>query len=204
MRRVINSLGGKILLRIFRSCIVAEYDGIEIASTRDDGEAFATEILGALVFLRDYDPRRFRIVQATTDLIVERTLPYGENSGEYRHRLRATSIDYSPLDPAWDEFYRRGFFAGLIIHEATHGRLSEFGIATTRENRVQIESICVTEENRFYTRIGHLRDGLTDDLYDHFEPARWERMWKAGRLDQLRMSLKRFREISKSESDPGE
>ena len=182
---------------MFMSSIVAEYEGIQIASLRGDGAAFASEISDALAFLHKHDPRRFKMVRTTTDLIVERTLPCGQNSGEYRHGLRATSIDYTPLNSTWDDCYRHAFFAGLIIHEATHGRIREFGIVTTKENRIQVERICIAEENRFHGRIGHLRESLAEDLHNPFEAARWDSIWNAGPLDQLWMSLRRAYENDK-------
>jgi hypothetical protein len=199
MKRLINKLAEKLFLRLVRSSVVTEYGGIKIASLRGDGAAFSREILGALELLSDHDPSRFRVVQRTTEFIVERTLPCGRNSGEYFHGTRTISIDYEPLDPEWDDSFRHGFFARLVIHEATHGRIRDLGIATTKENRIQVERICVAEENRFCKRIGHLREDLTEQLSQSFDPSRWDRIWSAGPLSQLWMGFARLRKKSKSE-----
>lgn len=181
-----------------------EFDGICIASTRGGGEAFAQEIIDALAFLKRHDPRRFRMVRRTTDYIVDRSLPWGRNCGNYLRGIRTTSIDYDPLDPGWDDPYRHGFFAGIIIHEATHGRIKDLGIPSTEDNRVQVERICVSEENRFYRKIAPVREGLAEDLCKPFDPSKWDRIWASGPLAQLRMSYKRAKEKSKADSGPGE
>ena len=191
MKHLINKFGEKLLLRLFRSSVVAEFEGISIASLRGDGAEFAQEILDALVFLKSHDPRRFGIVRRTTDFIVERSLPCGRNSGNYIHGIRAISIDYEVPDTGWDCLYRHGFFAGLIIHEATHGRIKDFGIRTTYENRIEIERLCVVEEHRFYRRLKPLREGIADDLIQPFDPSIWDSVWKAGPLTQMLMSIKR-------------
>lgn len=177
--------------------IVGEYGAIQIVSLRKQGKVFTNEISRSLAFIEKYDLRRFRTVVRTTGFILDRTLACGRNSAEYKHSLRCTSIDYESPDPDCDEFLRAGFFAGLIIHEATHGRIRDFGIETTERNRIRIERICVLEENRFYKRIGYLKEGLTEDLSRQFDPSEWEDIWEAGSISQLRMSFARLRQRSR-------
>ena len=182
------------LVRIYDSCVVTECHGIRIACTIDERKlSFARDITDALSLILEHDPRRLSVIRRTTGRIVARSLPTGGGSAEYRHDIRTTSIDYEPFESRIDDAYRRGFFAGLLIHEATHGRIRDFGVVTTRENRDRIERLCLTEENRFYRRIGYLREGLTEELSDRFEAARWERIWNAGRFERFRMGLRRIR-----------
>ena len=182
-------------LAVLRNTRVGNAHGIELRSVRHRSEKFVEVCSRSIELIRELDERRFGWVKRFNRFIVDQSLPSGAGSGQYRHRIGVTVIDFE-YDPSFgDELTHAAYFAGVIVHEATHGKLRNRGIATTKENRVQVERICVSQENSFLRRLDTIRPNLGSDLTRPFDPRRWEFSWNASRFRQTIAHLKRVREI---------
>jgi hypothetical protein len=108
-----------------------------------------------------------------------------------------TTVDFQ-YDPSFgDDLTHAAFYAAVIVHEATHGRIRSRGIATTKTNRIRIERICVSEQNLFLRRLDSVRPELGSELIRPFEPATWEFVWNASRFRRM---IAHFRRISESKA----
>ncbi len=70
----------------------------------------------------------------------------------YEHRIRACNVEFTEtLGPDEDTSVAR--YACLLVHEATHGVIESRGVTISKENQIRIERLCMTEQNRFATRL---------------------------------------------------
>jgi hypothetical protein len=69
------------------------------------------------------------------------------------------------------------FFAGIIVHESTHGLLHTKGVGSDKARRVQVERICTAEENRFYKRAEYYFPEYEGTLVHDYDPGNWEYSW---------------------------
>ena len=79
-------------------------------------------------------------------------------------------------------------YAATLVHEATHGYIEAKGFRYIKPNRLRIERICRSEENRFLSRID---SEWGDALHNPFNPQHWDR--KSG-FEQVRKQLQRIAE----------
>ena len=199
MRPPLQVISDFALSKLIGSSDFTTFDGVRIGSIHADATRFTNTVIAALELIGEHDPRRLRTLKRTTDVIVDRPLAGGSNAGAYRPRHRAISIDYGQAPSDWTDIWQQTYFAGLLVHEATHGRIAAVGISTTTRNRVQIERICTAEENRFYERLRCIDGELTDNFLRPFDPSLWDDVWSTGLVARSQTLLKRFREKSESE-----
>jgi hypothetical protein len=184
------------LLRVFRCSIVGRCAGIPLVSTHDNHDDFVRIITQSLELIRQIDARRFRRVLDQTKWLVDMALHSGY-SGQYHHRLKATLIDYEHISSE-NDLWNAGYFAGLIVHEATHGVLCDRGIVTTKNNRVQIERICRAEQNRFLLELNHVESNLGTDLQRKFDPEDWTPAWNSTNVRKAISLIRRVRKRSRA------
>ena len=171
--------------QLLRPVTVAQLNGLKIACLLEDDEMFANLVEQCLLLIKTEDPRRYRRIQEHLTWIVGR----GEvalGSGRYWSTFRACILN---PNYAWDGDYLVAQRAGLIVHEATHGFLSDRGFRYTKDARVQIERICCAEQNRFYSR---LPSDLSEKLKFEFNSADWTERWNT---PKWRWILREFRRV---------
>ena len=114
-----------------------------------DDQAFFRETKRALDLIANKDPRRYQRVRDYIDFIVniESASLASYNPG------KICKVDFGRYKfsehPEWSHY----MYAATLIHEATHGYLGAKGLRYVKRNRLRIESICRSEENRFLSRI---------------------------------------------------
>ena len=172
--RHFSNLGLKWLLR---SSAIGSFQEISLASISDDHSDFLGVIQQSLELIQNHDPRRFRRVELYTRWITNTSLSGGAYSGEYWHRIKATMLDFEFDREVGDALFHAAYFAGVIVHEATHGVIRGRGIDTNRGNRIQVERICRAEENRFLGRLLSRLPQLEPSLIRPFDPKDWSESW---------------------------
>ena len=116
-------------------------------------DRFTAYLRDALFLIRFHDPVRYRRVV--------RHVRHFESApcrtmAHFTPSTRTCVIDFNkePLDDGgiihpWYVAY----FAGVIVHEATHGYLLDRFVPYTKANRVRVERICINQQNDFLTRL---------------------------------------------------
>ena len=156
-----------------------------------DDEKFFKISKEAIDLIAKTDQRRFRRVQNELKYIINQELLSG---GEYRRRIHACVIDFGRYEFDKDYEWCLYQYAGTIIHEATHGYLFAKKINYTLENKVQIEKICCTEENRFFKK---LDCEFKDQLIEKFDEKGWDFCWHASKWEKTKAMWQRIRESFK-------
>ncbi len=183
-----NKLTDKISRSIFKSDLICSIDGIFISGMKRNNDGFE-EISGlALDLIRNHDPKRYERVKSEIEWIVNSSVPrkYG---GMYQRGVNACIINFDNYSE--DKKLVSAYYAGIIIHEATHGFIETKGFEYSSENRMQIERICCSEHNRFYKRIENYYPEYVGLLITEFTPSDWEYSWKTPGWKQLWHWLKR-------------
>jgi hypothetical protein len=134
---------------IFREKRIGNFEGIHFSSLNHETEAFLRVITRSLSLIRDHDPRRFRRVKEQVTTLADEPLHTGAGAAGYLHYIKAVRLDFELDEKKGDEMYHSAYFAGVIVHEATHGVIRDRSIGYTPDNREQVERICCAEENRF-------------------------------------------------------
>jgi hypothetical protein len=167
LRRLIVSASVRLLPR-------RVVDGVEVVVFSGDGDPVRhlTRLAAALTLVRQYSPRRFARIKR--DL---KRLALVARGGEvYDHGLRTYSVDLEVLERRSTEEV-----ALAIVHEATHARLWNLNIKTTRDNEARIEALCVAQEIEFAS---HLPNAAA--LIEHAE-AKLAQPWWGGAAREQRM-----------------
>jgi hypothetical protein len=153
---------------------------------------YARIITAALQMIKESDPRRFRGVRCQIQFIVSSTRPFG--GGAYFGDTKTCEFDFGMLRSDEDLQFYTPWYACALVHEATHGRLQSSGIRYTPSNRVRIEKLCVTEEQRFAKRLT-LPPRVSAWLQEThvFDPRRWERSWKTTPWKKFILTMRRIR-----------
>lgn len=123
-------------------------DEIHVLTSTASQEDAWPRIRSALELIKDRDRIRFRRLSRDIRVIWARRL-YASH-GAYRHDLRACLID---TDVAVDPDTSINYLASLIVHEATHARIENRGIAYTEQVRARIEAVCFRRELAFANRL---------------------------------------------------
>jgi hypothetical protein len=124
--------------------IIDSYYGLE------EGK-FKEITIAALSLIEKHDPRRFRIVCRELRYIIED--PKRTVSGRYFNPLK---ICFSNLSECRFDEHRDWYlpqYAGILIHEATHGRLHSKSFWYSKQTKERIERICEAEQDRFLRRL---------------------------------------------------
>jgi hypothetical protein len=177
---------------LYKRNVVGHFERIPLVSMVENSTPYVRVSTYALKLIRDHDPKRFRRVVDQTRWLVDAALSGGAYCGSYQHRIKATQIDFK-LDPSvGDELFHAAYFAGVIVHEATHGMIRDKGISTKPENRIQVERICCAEENRFLELLRRSIPDLPGKLIRPFNPSNWQESWNSGRLRKAVKELARI------------
>ena len=200
VRNPIHYLANRILLRLYQASVVDTYGEIPISTLRKGGDQFVGILKHSLRLIEENDPRRFARVVRHVDLFVDCSHPGGAYSASYRHLINVVEIDFEYCEERGDSLFHAGYYAGVIVHEATHGKIRKFGIDTIRENRVQVERICRSEENRFLNRLNAIRPDLGNRLKRPFNPEDWHGHWHSSRLTRALRQMRRAKEKDKETS----
>lgn len=198
-------LGGNAIGRfLLTQSKLDQFSGITLSNAairRNLDVPFAQVTRAALEMIQRYDPYRFRVIEREVCLIVNQSLT---SAASYDRPIRQCRVDFARYwmdadgcfcaDPQAEDYeWRLAGYASSLVHEATHGKLESLHFAYTKNTRLRIERICVSEQRRF---LAHLpRDVYDFDiLVPAFDPQRWEAHWQRGWWKRKRLLLQRQRE----------
>ena len=168
--RLLRFLCGKVEAALCKRAILGEYHGVRICDLNfndDDNQRFLKETKRVLDLIAVRDPRRFHRVQRHIRYLLNCEL----YSGAGYAPGQVCKIDFGRFDFRKNPkgcFY---VYAGMLVHEATHGLLRSKGFGRTKANWVQVERICCAEQNRFLAKVE--RD-YGAPLQREFDPRRWD------------------------------
>ena len=163
---------------------VCRLKGLEVACLLDDDAAFESLVEQCLLLVESSDPRRYKRIKRHLKWILG-SREVARNCGRYMSIARACVLNPDP-DRNDDCFVAHQ--AGVIVHEATHGFLSDRGFKYDQDTRVQIERICCAEENRFLSR---LPPAHRDKLCFEFDPGHWAESWYTPKWRRMLRELRR-------------
>jgi len=181
---VLSYLGIGLYWCLLRSYVRARYGRIavtDISKGKNTYPSFAESTIDALRLIETVDLRRFRVVERELAFIVNEELL---SAGRYYQPLRSCSCDFSQyqFDKKHEHYeWWLAYHAGLIVHEATHGRLMSLYFPYTKKTRLQIERICHAEQRRFVARLPSERYDFARDLVGPFDETRWHSYWNQSR-----------------------
>jgi len=145
----------------------------------------------SLLVVEALDPRRYDRIASHADWIIAQSVILPPYSARYNGWNRSIEVHLATDPSIGDHLFHTVFFAGALVHEATHGALEEkFGrtLCFPCEDRLQMERICRAEENRFLRRAEHAHKGRT--FQRPFEAQAWIEMWarckRVGTIQTLR------------------
>ena len=161
---------------------IGTYEGIKICYFFDavyERELFLMKTREALDLIKNLDPRRFRRVQTHIHYLVSAG-DLGETLGVYIEGEGTCWVcsskywSHSELAPV--------HYAGVIVHEATHGLIEARGIRYNNRTRIRIERLCYQEERRFL--VAHW-NGAADQLQGPFDDRYYPQVGSHGFLSRL-------------------
>ena len=193
MLNLIEGLLTKLMFVGLRRSTVANFDGVRLTNFEKDkkkAEAFREILLASLHLLKTTDPRHFRRVQKRLDWVLCTTL---EKRGlaKYNHQFRCCEIDLLTPSAAYDREWLIGWYACVLVHEATHGVIRSRNILYTPALRIRIERLCAREEQRFVVRLSRTDPGLATRLHRKFDASEWNWYWNTSRGENLRAQMRR-------------
>ena len=159
-------LDDRIALRLFST---GEYlDGLWVGTeNQSKPESVLERLREALALIKTYDPLRYR--RLTSDLKRIWATPVYTQGGCFVSRLEACI-----LHPRCVETTTTELLASMIVHEATHARLSGLGFGYEEELRPRIEAMCVRREIAFAAKLpdgSQVREWAAQKLLSYCIPA---------------------------------
>ncbi|NEU11563.1 hypothetical protein G3T14_05405 [Methylobacterium sp. BTF04] len=130
----------RIGMRLSKNIII---DGIWIGVVFENDISLLDRAREAISFIETYDPVTYTHLQRNIDRIWITLEPHG--IGKYIHRRRLIVLDARYVREADTEV-----IASLVVHEATHARLIQFGY--DESIRARIERCCIRREVAFARR----------------------------------------------------
>ena len=183
---------------------VTKVDGIEIASCGDSSKLasqFRSTATQALRLLRDRDPRRHQRVVRYLKRIYLCPL---FSLGLYQHESQLCLVHFSRLveyygsDCGSDREQLAIRLAGVLVHEATHGRLLSLGIEYEGDARARSEEICFAEEGRALLRLSH--EESNEDLeLPKFDLETYEISWARNLPDMIRLCYQAAQRVAEQQ-----
>jgi hypothetical protein len=172
---------------------IARFEDIALVDLEDYTPYFRRTVVAALQLIKDTDPRRYARLRRHIASIVNCTRPFG--GAGYFYETKTCEIDFDPRPSSeYEVQFYAAWYACTLVHEATHGVLRSHGIPYAPENRVQIEKLCMSEEQRFAR---HLTvDSRIVTWLQHkltFDPARWHAHWTTTRWQKFLFTIRRVR-----------
>jgi hypothetical protein len=184
-----EKLKNKIQLRMLEDSKLSAVDGINICNIRHKDAGFEETITQSLELIKAICPKRYRYVKNEIMWIVN-SVEIPENTGNYIRRLNLCNIHFTRFDE--DLLWVSLFFAGQIVHEATHGVIYTKGFKYDLENRLQIERICVAEQNRFSKKAEAMYPEYQDRLVADFDPSGWDYSYNTTNTKKFYHTFKRI------------
>lgn len=125
-----------------------ECEGLEVVDLRSgkNGAALIQRVGEAIHFIVQTDSRRARRMRQDLRRVV--LMDLGGSAGGY-----LAEIDACALDPHHVKHQPIQATALILVHEATHARISRLGIRYDPDVRARIERICVNEEIAFAGKV---------------------------------------------------
>jgi tetratricopeptide (TPR) repeat protein len=143
----------------------------------------------AMALIKSLDPRRYRRVCRCLRYIANTVLL---SRGQYGRTLRICRVDFSRhFNSPYSQRNVRDY-AGVLIHEATHGLLFDRGVPYNRQTRERVERLCHLEAYRFARRF---EPGYADLFPGIYDPGPHRESWERSRKAKLVIWWKRGREI---------
>lgn len=183
------SFANWIIIKLLKYFKQGDYSSIGISCFITDNNVFYNFIYDTLKIIKQHDEKRYlRVINELNWIVNTRRIKV--DCGEYKHSIKLCSIhcNFSVEQTLDDKIY----FASLIIHEATHGYLASKGFEYTKETRVQIERICVTEQNRFLANIADKHPDISKKYIREFNPELWQESWNSSRLTKFKTEITRI------------
>jgi hypothetical protein len=184
-----EKLVSKIERFLLNTILEGEHEGIKIGNFRSKNEGFADAMKSSIDLIKELDSKRYKTVKNEIEWVINSNEP-GKVGGFYRRRIKGCFINFDNYSE--DKKLVSAYFAGLIIHEATHGLLYTKGVGYEKDRRLQIERICNSEENRFYKKVEREFPEYSGMLIHDFDPNDWEYYWNTSKWKQAYHSLKRI------------
>ncbi len=183
MRALINKFLDRLLLWTIKNVEVSRFDGIALIDVRKLDDSFQPTLENALQLVREHDPRRYARIKRYIHRIVN-SVSFSGTGGFYDYSTRTCMLEFQDGVPGANIEALTGLYACFLVHESTHGIVEDRGIKYTKETRVQIEHLCVSEENRFAARLSAANPELYPSslLRIEFDEHDWDEHWNAGPL----------------------
>lgn len=163
----------------------ADHNGIGIVAYGNQAIA-GPLLLKSLQLLERAEPRRYERVKQHVRWVTSLPDAGGFGCASYNRYLRRCKIDLvgGEVKNVSDEYIP--YLASVVVYVATHGRLCLMGTKYNAQNRMQIERICVAEQNRALRRIDLVRPGSFSKFHRQFDPANWPTTWNRSRFGTIR------------------
>lgn len=187
----LHRLSDRGYIWLFKKIHTGDFEGFQFSSMHDEKDTFIRVIRKSLCLVREHDPRRFRRVTEQVRILADVGLQAGPRSASYLHRIKVVQVDFEMNESKGDEMYHAAYYAGVIIHEATHGFIEDRGFKYTPKYRKQIERICCAEQNRFLVRLRRSFPGLPESMIRAFDPSAWNETWSSSRLKRVLADYRR-------------
>ena len=189
MTSIRNFIISKVETRLYRSCLICDADGLSICDMNEKSDGYKEVIRYALNLIHDLDQKRYKRVKTEIIWIVNTNL-IPSFSGEYNRRTKSCLINFDNYTD--DQILVSGYYAGIIVHEATHGLLCSRGIRYNKNTRERIERICTCEQNRFYQKMEREYPEYDGLLCQEFDTKNWEYSWDKSKWKDAYQTYKRI------------
>lgn len=194
MRGLIRRFAVGIQFWLLRSEEIGEFEGIRLSCLVGgaSGKIQFQEILTAsLRLLKSVDLNRFNRVRKYLSWVTRTTL-HTKGMASYDHATRSCYIDFISPSAVYDVEWLVGWYACVLVHEATHGKIRSLGVEYSPELRARTERLCVKEEQLFLMRLTITQPDLADRLYQEFDASRWAKSWRMTPGEHFRAEMRRI------------
>ena len=190
MPTFLDKLVDQMMLWSMRGSETGRIDGIGLADFRGHGSSFTQVIQSSLRLIQEQDSRRYARVKQHISWIVNQV--NSALGAQYQPRIRTLFLQFDEARDLQPDVVI-AFYACILIHEATHGVMESRGIGMSTDNRVRIERLCTSEQNRFAARLSaHDPERYPPALLDFHDDERyWASEWKKGGGERAISFIKR-------------
>ena len=168
-----------------------QIDGVAICDftmAQTSKDSFLDLTRQSMALIKSLDARRYRRVCRCLHYIANTALI---SRGQYGRTLKVCRVDYSRnFNSPYPQRNVREY-AGVLIHEATHGLLFEKGIPYDKETRERVERLCHLESYRFALRF---EPGYADLYPGPYNPEWHKQSWARSRQARRAVWWKRLQE----------
>lgn len=187
----------------------ATFEGIKITNLAYQPahyKEFVQITSAALQLIQDYSPRHFQRIQCHVRFICYRHLIYG---GQWDTATATCKIDFSQVHPwftkeqitdASDYSWHLTYYAGVLIHEATHARLEALGFPYTKKTYRRIERLCEIEERRFWWAVYEFTDTQKQESLQQIDLAGYDNAFHLSLWERIEKAREIIKELKREES----